>query len=185
MLHGAFHDFDGKNENSHTMAELLFSGGAGLALTDAQGLATVSLNPPASDVPDALSKTVTTAFLTEKFSSRRAAVKNVLTDQHVIRGIGNAYADEILWHAGISPFSQAGKIPPARIRQLALSIRKVLTQAEKEIRRTHPDLIGGEVRDFLVIHNPHKTHSPGGASIETRKAGGGKTYYTSEQELFS
>jgi formamidopyrimidine-DNA glycosylase len=185
MLHGAFHDFAGKNECNHTLAELLFSAGAGLALTDPQGLSAVSLNPPEADAPDALSKSVTAAFLTKKFSSRRAAVKNVLTDQHVIRGIGNAYADEILWHAGISPFSHAGKIPQAKIRELARSIRQVLTHAEKEIRRTHPELIGGEIRDFLVIHNPHKTHSPAGAPIQTRKTTGGKTYYTAEQELFS
>ncbi len=44
------------------------------------------------------------AFLEDQFSGTRSAVKNVLLDQQIIRGIGNAYADEILWEAGISPF---------------------------------------------------------------------------------
>jgi formamidopyrimidine-DNA glycosylase len=184
MLHGAFRAFGDRNENPHTIAELYFSGASGLALTDFQGLAVVSLNPQPADAPDALSKHISPAFLEEKLSSTRAAVKNVLTNQHVIRGIGNAYADEILWEAGISPFSAAKSIPREKLKDLAASIKQVLARAEKQIRASHPDIISGEVRDFLLIHNPHKTKSPSGAPIETKKAGGGKTYYTLEQQLF-
>lgn len=79
-----------------------------------------------------------------------------MLDQQLIRGIGNAYADEILWDAGISPFSVSGKIPPGKISALAKSIRKVLKAAEKRIIKKHHGIIAGEVRDFLLIHNPDK-----------------------------
>ena len=44
----------------------------------------------------------------------------MLLDQRVIRGIGNAYADEILCDAGISPFSVSNKIPAEQVKQLAI-----------------------------------------------------------------
>src|SRR5204863_491979 len=111
-----------------------------------------------------LSPVVDEKFLANALKSR-STIKNVLLDQKVIRGIGNAYADEILWDAGISPFSVGNKIPPAYIRALAKSIKKVLKNAEKQIRKHHPDIIAGEVRDFLFIHNAQKKESPGGVTI--------------------
>lgn len=105
-------------------------------------------------------------------------------DQQVVRGIGNAYADEILWNARISPFSKAEKIPASKIRSLASSVRKVLTRAEKQISKEEPGIIGGEIRDFLDIHNAKEKRSPTGALIR-KKAGTRKTYYTDEQELFN
>ena len=85
----------------------------------------------------------------------------------------------------ISPFSVCNKIPADKVRDLAKSIRKVLTTAEKKILKSHPDIINGEVRDFLDIHNSKKQKSPTGALIRTSKAASRKTYYTDEQELFS
>jgi formamidopyrimidine-DNA glycosylase len=105
-------------------------------------------------------------------------------DQKVIRGIGNAYADEILWHALISPLSVCNKIPEDKIKTLAKSIKTVLHDAIKKILKSHPDIIKGEVRDFLVIHNSSKKKSPTGAEIKQTTIGGRKTYYTDEQELY-
>lgn len=184
MLHGTLQFSDTKQTYKHEIAELLFTDGSALALTDYQGIATLSLNPEEKEAPDALSDDLTVAYLTERLGATRSVVKNVLLDQHVIRGIGNAYADEILWHAKISPFSVSNKIPATRIKALHKSIEQVLAQAEKQIRKSHPDLISGEVRDFLLIHHPKKTESPDGAAIEQKTTGGRKTYYTSEQELF-
>lgn len=148
MLNGDIHLFTGKNENKNTVLELFFDDGSGLALTDWQRLATPTLNPETPEAPDALSKEMTTGFLKEQLQKTRSAIKNLLLDQHVIRGIGNAYADEILWDAGISPFSQSNKIPDSRINSLAKSIRKVLNNAEKQIMKSNPDIISGELRDF-------------------------------------
>jgi formamidopyrimidine-DNA glycosylase len=183
MLHGALKVFEKKNDAKFTIAELLFDNGRGLAITDFQGMATIYLNPQQKDAPDALSPAVNKSYLSQKLNSK-ANIKNVLMDQHVIRGIGNAYADEILWDAKISPFSVANKIPAPKITRLGKSIKTVLKKAEKQILKKHPDLISGEIRDFLGIHNSKKKESPGGAKIRNVVIGGRKTYYTDEQEVY-
>ncbi len=94
-----------------------------------------------------------TSFLKETLSAKKTVIKTILLDQHIIRGIGNAYADEILWEAGISPFSVANKIPADKIKDLAAAIKKVLKDGEHQIKKEKPDIISGEVRDFLKIHN--------------------------------
>ena len=105
-------------------------------------------------------------------------------DQQVIRGIGNAYADEILWDAKISPISQSNKIPADKVRQLVKSIAKVLRNAEKQILKANPDQITGEIRDFLVIHHPRKKRSPTGGEILSKVVASRKTYYTKEQKEY-
>jgi len=184
MLNGNLYLFDGENEHKNTIIELTFDDGKGLALTDWQQMARPSLNPPAKTAPDALSKEMTSIYLKDQLQKTRTTIKNFLLDQHIIRGIGNAYADEILWDAGISPFSVCNKLPADAIKRLAKSIKKVLLQAEKNIIKKNPEIISGEVRDFLLIHNTRKKSSPSGAAIEYKKTGGRKTYYTEEQELF-
>lgn len=183
MLHGAFRFFDHGHEPAHTLVAFDFGEKTQLALTDFQGLANISLNPEEPEAPDALSSHVTPAFLKAQFASKKTAVKKRLTDQHVLRGIGNAYADEILWEAGISPFSVCAKIPDKAIHALAKAIPKVLRDAEKQIRAAQPGIIAGEVRDFLKIHHPRKEKSPDGERILHQKKGG-TTYYTESQELY-
>ena len=183
MLHGNLKLFQKKNKEKHTIAELLFDNDNGLAITDWQGMANIRLNPEEKDVPDALSKKMNEKYLKEQLKSK-AGIKNILVDQNIIRGIGNAYADEILWEAGISPFSIANKIPVDKIKLLTKTIKSVLTKAEKQIKKIHPDLISGEVRDFLRIHNSKKKTSPTGAAIHSRMVASRKTYYTDEQEIY-
>jgi formamidopyrimidine-DNA glycosylase len=112
-------------------------------------------------------------------------IKSLLLDQHIIRGIGNAYADEILWQARISPFSISNKIPAPRVKALAAAVKQVLKHAVRQIRQTAPGIIGGEQRDFLQIHNARAKKSPYGAPILVKPIGGRKTYYTREQQLYT
>jgi formamidopyrimidine-DNA glycosylase len=184
MLRGQLYIFEKENTHKYTIIELLFDDDTGLALTDFQGAANAHLNPEEKTAPDALSDEMNTAFLKEKLAATRTAIKTVLLDQHIVRGIGNAYADEILWEAGISPFSAANKIPADKIKALASAIKKVLADAEKQIKKEKPEIISGEVRDFLKIHNAKKKESPSGGLIEQKPIGGRKTYFTNEQELY-
>lgn len=184
MLRGQLHVFEHKNDNRFTIIELLFVDDSGIAMTDYQGAATPTLNPDERDTVDALSDEMNFSFLKETLRKKKSVIKNVLLDQKVVRGIGNAYADEILWEAGISPFSISNKIPDDKIKALTKSIKGVLKSAEKNILKTHPEIISGEVRDFLNIHNSKKTQSPKGAAIKHKVVGARKTYYTDEQEMF-
>lgn len=184
MLHGKLVFTDGAAEEKHTIFSLSFEDGSRLSLTDYQGIANPTLNPPPGEAPDALSDELTQVYLAQTLGKSRAAVKNLLLDQHVVRGIGNAYADEILWEAGISPFSVAKAIPEAQVKALLKAIRHVLNEAIRQIRKHKPDIISGEVRDFLKIHQHHTKESPGGAPIQQQTKGGRKTYFTAEQTLY-
>jgi formamidopyrimidine-DNA glycosylase len=182
MLRGRLQWFEDEPPR-HVLFQMIFEKEKKLALTDYQRKARVTLDPDPSGVPDALSKDLNLAYLREQLQSR-ATIKNLLTDQKVIRGIGNAYADEILWEAGISPFSISKNIPAPKIKTLAKAITSVLKNAEKQIAKSDPDIIGGEIRDFLKIHNASQEKSPRGGKIIHKEAGGRKTYYTEEQEEY-
>ncbi|MCJ8209316.1 Fpg/Nei family DNA glycosylase [Mucilaginibacter sp. RS28] len=182
MLRGQLHLLEGANTQKYTICELQFEDGTTLVLTDPQKAAKLALDPEDKEAPDALAETVTAHWLKEELSGTRKAIKDVLLDQKIIGGIGNAYADEILYDAGISPFSASNKIPEEKVEALSKSIRKVLTDAEKEILKAEPDIISGEVRDFLKVHTRKKA-TPKGEPILV-KEGSRKTYYTESQELF-
>jgi formamidopyrimidine-DNA glycosylase len=163
--------------------EFYFEGAQSLALTDRFKNAFIKLDPEDKEGIDALDPKLNYSFL-KKVLNRKAAIKNILLDQHVIRGIGNGYSDEILWQTRISPFSKANAIPDEKIRELAKTIKKVLKAATNKIYKHHPGLINGEVKDFLDIHTKKKDKSPTGAVIKIVDRGMLKTYYTDEQVLY-
>lgn len=183
MLRGNLIWLDENPEAKYVLMELKFDNLRSLGVTDFQKQARITLNPDASEVPDALDRKANPPFWRRQMRSA-SNIKTLMMDQHVIRGIGNAYADEILWTAGISPFSIANKIPPNKIPVLSGAVRKVLNDAVKQIRKEAPGIISGEVRDFLKIHNSKKTKSPDGASIKKKMKAGRPTYYTGEQKLY-
>ena len=183
MLHGELHLFETKNEHRFGIIELIFEDKKGLALTDFQKAATPTLDPDKSTVPDALELDI--KYLEQKLCSTKSAVKTILMDQKVLRGIGNAYADEILYDAKLSPFSVSNKIPADKVKVLFHSIKSVLENAEKQIVNHNPDIISGEVRDFLLVHRPKLKETARGEVIHQKPVGSRKTYYTDSQELFS
>jgi formamidopyrimidine-DNA glycosylase len=105
-------------------------------------------------------------------------------DQNMVRGIGNAYADEILWKAGIAPASVCNKIPDEKVKTLAKTIKQVLKDAKKQIVKINPNIISGEERSFLKIHNADKEKSPTGGKIISTKLNSRITYYTKEQKMY-
>jgi formamidopyrimidine-DNA glycosylase len=181
MLKGALH-LEGNQKN--TITEMHFNGDNVLVLTDFQGAANIALNPVVKDSPDALSDEVNYKFLSEKLGKKRTNIKTFIMDQNIIRGIGNAYADEILWESKIHPESVCNKIPDDKIKALAKDIKSVLKDAEKQILKINPDIISGEERSFLKIHNSRKNESPTGAKIHNKMLNSRITYYTDEQELY-
>jgi formamidopyrimidine-DNA glycosylase len=180
MLTGDLIPFEGKNERKSTKVEFYFEGGNNLALTDRFKNAFIKLNPEDKKGIDALDAKLNYSYLKKAFN-RKKKIKDILLDQNVIRGIGNAYSDEILWQTRISPFSKANAIPDEKIKELAKNIKKVLKSATDKISKNHPDLIHGEIRDFLDIHTKKKEKSPTGAKIKIADSGMLKTYYTDEQ----
>ena len=123
------------------------------------------------------------AFSLEKFaeliSGRRRQLKKILTDQKLIAGIGNAYADEILFSARLSPIRYAHTLKAQEIERLWEAIPKTLRWAIGEIKKRVGDaLFEQEVRDFLWVHGrAGKPCRVCGTQIEEILIGGQRTDY--------
>jgi len=182
MLHGTMYWYNEINENRFTIAEMLFAGGRGLAITDWQKAVILTLDPKPVAVPDALN--MPPNYLSSKLNSISHAIKTVLTDGKTVRGIGNAYVDEILYEARISPFSIANKIPQDKIAVLTKAIETVLTAAENHIMQNFPDTITEKERDFLQVHRPKQKLTLSGEDILKAEIEKRKTYYTASQQLY-
>ncbi len=79
--------------------------------------------------PDPLRDGVDGPALARRLAGRRGPVKPVLLDQGVVAGLGNIYACEILYRAGLSPRRRAGTIAGRRATRLAGALHAVLTEA--------------------------------------------------------
>jgi formamidopyrimidine-DNA glycosylase len=75
---------------------------------------------------------------------RKGPVKNFLMDGKVVVGVGNIYANEALYLAGIRPDRAAGRISLARYERLAVFIKQVLTSAIEQGGTTLRDFVGGD-----------------------------------------
>ena len=80
-------------------------------------------------------------------------LKTVITDQKVIAGIGNAYSDEILHVAKLSPFATASKLTPAQLSGLHDAMLSVLTDAVGRSVGQQAATLKGEKRSGLRVHD--------------------------------
>lgn len=91
--------------------------------------------------PEPLTDEFSGAYLFAKSRNKHVAVKSFLMDQAVVVGVGNIYAAESLFRAGISPLREAGSISKARYEKLAQAAKQILAYA---IERG-----GTTLRDFI------------------------------------
>jgi formamidopyrimidine-DNA glycosylase len=82
----------------------------------------------------------------------RAQVKGVLRHQGTIAGIGNAYSDELLHAARMSPFKPASSIVGDDLQTLYDAIRRVLGEAVDRSRGLHAADLKGEKKSHLAVH---------------------------------
>ena len=92
----------------------------------------------------------------EEFQARlkpfRGEVKGVLTRGAFISGIGNAYADEILFSSGISPFVKTKALSQDDLRRLYEQCPRVVEKAIGVLRQRMGETIHVKIRDFLQVH---------------------------------
>ncbi|SFJ57638.1 Fpg/Nei family DNA glycosylase [Amycolatopsis sacchari] len=134
-------------------------GGPGFDLTEAgtkKGLAVWVVQDP-QDVPsiaklgpDALE--LTREKLGELLAGRTERLKNALTDQSLIAGIGNAYSDEILHAAKLSPYATPGKLSEESLDRLYDAMQEVLTDAVRRSVGQDAARLKGEKRSGLRVH---------------------------------
>ena len=101
--------------------------------------------------PEPLGNAFSAAHIRTVFANRKSPVKNALLDQRLIAGIGNIYACEALFKAGISPRRRAGSITAGRAEKLAHAIVTVLRAAIAEGGTSLRDHVqpGGEIGYFV------------------------------------
>lgn len=102
--------------------------------------------------PDPLDDLTPELFHEILVSAGRAQIKGVLRDQSRIAGIGNAYSDEILHGARMSPFAPAGTQSPEAESRLFQTLRDTLGQAVAAARATEPAGLKAEKRAGMAVH---------------------------------
>ncbi len=105
-------------------------------LTKCPGLEKLGVEPLSSDF--------SADYLRKTLGKSRSAIKNALMNQQVIAGLGNIYADESLFRAGIHPLSPCHKLKEAQWQGLVEGVRFILTQAIERKGTTFSDFLDGE-----------------------------------------
>lgn len=93
--------------------------------------------------PEPLSRQFNASYLAKVLEGRKAPVKNLILDQHLVAGIGNIYADESLFAAHIRPDRAAGTLTADEIGRLCTAIKKVLKTSIAERGTTFRDYRDG------------------------------------------
>lgn len=94
--------------------------------------------------PEPLSDLFSAEYLYKKSRKRKASIKQFVMDSHVVVGVGNIYANEALFLAGIHPCRAAGRISQQRYQKLVDEIKQVLTSAITQGGTTLRDFVGGD-----------------------------------------
>ena len=102
--------------------------------------------------PDVLDVRLTPEEFRERLKPFRGEIKGVLTRGKFISGIGNAYADEILFEAKIYPFTKRGRLDETQLERLRLAVYETPSRAVKVLRGRVGADIHKKVRDFLKVH---------------------------------
>lgn len=110
--------------------------------------------------PEATDPDLTLETFRERLHRHQGEIKGVLTNQSFVAGIGNAYADEICWRAGIYPFRRRPSLENDEEAQLYSAMRAVLDEAIEVLRERVDEAIDVEIRDFLAIHGKTGTPCP-------------------------
>lgn len=82
----------------------------------------------------------------------RGEIKGILAREQFIAGIGNAYADEILWQAGIYPYCKRPQLSTDQVDDLYDALHHVLEGAIVEVRKLMGENIHLKPRDFFAVH---------------------------------
>jgi formamidopyrimidine-DNA glycosylase len=139
--------------------ELRFSTGAALHYLDPDTMGKVYLASSLDRIPgfasqgtEALDPELTLAIFADRLRGRRGEIKGILTNQSFVAGIGNAYADEILFRAGVYPFRKTPTLSREEVSRIYAAMTSVLREATEILRNRVGQAIHIEIRDFLQVH---------------------------------
>jgi len=102
--------------------------------------------------PDADSPELTLDVWRERIRRHPGELKSLLRNQAFVAGIGNAYSDEILHAAKLSPFRKRASLAPEEVAALYAATRSTLSNAIEVLRNRVPPTFERQVRGFLAVH---------------------------------
>lgn len=133
--------------------------------------------------PEPLCGEFTADYLFRRSRKRRVAIKNFIMNGHVVVGVGNIYASEALFMAGIHPQRAAGRISAQRYEGLVDAIRDVLSRAIKQGGTTLRDFINSDgapgyfAQELLVYDRAGSDCFQCGQTIRLKVIGQRSSYY--------
>lgn len=127
--------------------------------------------------------TLTVDYLKEKFKGKRLPIKTVLLDQEIISGLGNIYADEVLFASRINPLKSASLLSDEECQKIITSSKKIILKAIEmggTTIKSYTSSLGvtGHYQEYLKVHKREKEPCVVcGNLIKRIKVGGRSTYY--------
>jgi formamidopyrimidine-DNA glycosylase len=189
MIAGRLHWYNerAKAAKGRSLAVFEFNTGS-LSLTEAgtqkraslhlvQGKAGLeNLNPGGLEVFDA-----SAAEFAQAIRAKNHTLKRALTDPRILSGIGNAYSDEILFEAKLSPFTLTQKLSDKEIKQLFDAIKRTLSDWVERLRTEYGDRFPEKVTAFrpdMATHGKYGEPCPRcGNKIQRIRYGSNETNY--------
>ena len=147
----------GDKRYAKTDLTLTFVGGQELRYVDQKTMGQIYLAEQLDAIPgfaemgpEALE--ISLAEFKERLRPYRGEIKGVLVRSEFVAGIGNAYADEILWAAQLHPYRKRTQLTAEEIERLFTAMRATLLDATEQVRAEMGENIYLKPRDFLAIH---------------------------------
>jgi formamidopyrimidine-DNA glycosylase len=152
----------------HTHAILTLSSGKELRFVDPRRFGRLSVLHEPYTGPGREPLTIPLEDFIALFRGRKTPIKAALLNQSLLHGVGNIYADEALYHAGIRPRRHAGRLTRDELTRLRAALQKVLKQAIKLGGSSVSDYVDAEgVAGFFQLH--HRVYSRTGQPCRTCK----------------
>lgn len=177
---------------AHLRGSLLLDGGAAIAFVDPRRFGTAEILPSRKLLDRYLASRLGPEPFDDEFSGemlhrqtrgRKTPIKAVLLDQRQVAGVGNIYADEALYRAGIAPQRRAARLTRAQCAALRDTVRDALTAGIDAKGASIDDFrdaygVQGSFQDQFLVHRREGLPCPecGTTIIKTRVAGRG-TYF--------
>jgi len=140
--------------------------------------------------PEPLSPVFTPDVLAKALRGRETSIKAALLDQRIVAGIGNIYACEALFQAGISPLRPAGKVQGERCARLVTAIKDVLARAIEAGGSSARDYVqasgeAGWFQNAWAVYDREGKPCPGcdcGRGVRRIVQGGRSTFYCAKRQ---
>ena len=166
----------GAKATKDTRMRLEFEGGTELRYRDdvRMGKVYVGIEAPGlADIgPDAGTLAWTEAEFGERAKAKRSEVRNLLQDQTFVSGIGNAYADEILWAAQLHPKRRVGSLSNDEMHRLYTALRGEVARGLAEVETAMPPELGVKPRTHMRVRGRAGKPCPRcGTTIMRRRKG--------------